>query len=400
MSRPLAWTAPDAVAAVVTPRWETGTAIDGMLRALAGVLALRHQVEVLALTGPGRARHRDGALHVVDLTADPSESATSAIAAAALVSAGAARGRLPEPAATVLGWQPLPAWDQVARTIADQSPALVVLGGTLGPGAIELVAGLPDGTRTVALPMADHRQPLDAAVIALGQIVDTVVATSPGDAAWLRRHGVADPIDIGTHLPSNPYAVREPPAMVGPDAYVVVVDAVDAVGDSALAHDHGRGDESPAVAVAAWLAGALHPFTVVAVDGADLVIWDRLGRSDRHTVVTSRSDLWRTLAFARAAVVVEPDEHLARSALESMLHGTAVLAPAGTLAAEHVARASGGLVVASDAELLDAARALSDDSRSATLLGRAAQAWAVPRFGDIDSFSQRVAAACGVETGT
>lgn len=400
MSRPLAWTAPDTVAAVVTPRWETGTEIDGMLRALAGVLARSHQVDVLALAGPGRARHRDGALHVVDLAADPPESATAAIAAAALVSAGATGGRLPEPAATVLGWQPLPAWDQVARHIVDRPPALVVLAGALGAGAIELVAGLASGTRTLALPLADHRHPLHDASVAVGKIVDAVLATSPADAAWLGRHGIADPIDIGTHLPSNPYAVREPPAMLCADAYVVVIDAVEAVGDSALAHDHGPENDSPAVAVAGWLAGALQPFSVVAVDGADLVTWDHLGRSDRHRVVTSRSDLWRTLAFARAAVVVEPDEHLARSTLESMLHGTAVLARAGTLAAEHVAGSGGGLVVASDAELLEAARALADDPQAANVLGRAAQAWALPRFGDIDRFSRRVLAACGVDAGT
>ena len=403
MSRPLRWRAPETVTVVVTPRWETGTEVDGALRALCGVLARRHQVEVLALTGPGRARHRDGALHVVDLTADPPESATAALASEALAAAAAASGHhpswLPEPASTVLGWHPLPAWDQAASQIAARPPALVVLAGSLGPGAVELVAGLPSGTRTVSLPLADHRRPLDADTGALAQVVDAVLATSPADDAWLRRYGVAHPLDIGTHLPSNPYAVREPPAMVAADGYVVVVDAADAVGDSALAHDHAQSYEGAAMATAGWLAGALHPFPVAAVGGADLVVWDRRGRCERHTVVTSRSDLWRILAFARAVVAVEPDGHLARSTLEAMVHGTAVVAPAGTLAAEHVAQSSGGLVVADDAERLEAARALVDDSRSANVLGRAAQEWAVPRFGDIDGFSRRVAASCGVDAG-
>lgn len=403
MSRPLRWSAPGPIAVVVTQRWETGTEVDGALRALCGVLARRHQVEVLALTGPGRARHRDGALHVVELTADPPESPAAALASEALAAAAVTSGHhpswRPEPAATVLGWQPLPAWDQAADQIAACRPALVVLAGPLGFGAVELVAGLPSGTRTVSLPLADHRRPLDADTVALAQIVDTVLATSPADRAWLRRHGIAHPVDTGTHLPSNPYAVREPPAMVVGDGYVVVVDAVDAVGDSALAHDHGHSDEGSAVATGGWLAGALHPFPVAAVDGADLVTWDRRGRCERHTVVTSRSDLWRILAFARTVVAVEPDGHLARSTLEAMVHGTAVIAPAGTLAAEHVAQASGGLVVADDAERLEAARALVDDSRSANVLGRAAQAWAVPRFGDIDGFSRRVSASCGVDAG-
>lgn len=398
--RPLQWATPPATALVVTARWESGGETDAVVRALAGVLARHRQVEVLALVGPGGPPRHDGAVTVTDLTVDQPEATTAVLVGATLESVAAQRKRpsgwLPEPAATALAAPTRAAWAHVAAAVATHHPTVVVLVGDLGPEAVELVASLDPAVVSVALPLSDHRRPPTAAMVTLLQTVRAVAATSPADAAWWRRYGV-DPVDIGAHLPANPYAIREPPAMLLDDGYVAVVDAVDAVGDSALAHDRPGGGHGPAVAVAGWLAGALHPFAVVAVDGADIITWDR-GRAHAHTVVTSRSDLWRVLAFARAVAVVEPGPHLARSALEAMLHGTAVLAPAGTLAAAHVAEADGGLVVADDPELLAAVTALAGDPDAAAVLGRAAQEWALPRFGDRGEFSKRVAAVCGLDT--
>lgn len=401
MTEPIRWAVPAASAVVVVPEWDTGTEAEVAIRSLAGVLALHHRVEVLVRSGGGGPPRRDGALEVVDLAARPPDTATRAVVGealrAALVAGGLVPDRLPEPAATVLGVPAAAAWQAALAHLAGRHPDVVVLAGPLGDGALDLVAALPRDTTTAALPLAPHGRPLDGDTLALLRSVGTVLATSPTEAARLADAGV-DAVDVGTHLPANPYAVREPPAMLAAGEYVAVVDAVTAVGDSAMAHDRGGRRYGPSVDTGAWLQGALAPVPVAAVDGPDIVTWDR-GHGQQHTVVTSRSDLWRVLSHARAVVVVDPDPVLARSTVEALLHGTPVVVPAGTLAAGHARQSAGGLVVSDRGELLAAVRALMDDEQAAATLGRAGQQWALARFGDLDGYRRRVGDALGVPTG-
>lgn len=399
MTSALQWAVPDATAVVVVPSWDTGTEAEVAVRSLAGVLARTHRVEVLVLAGTGSGLRRDGALQVVDLAAAPADTPSRAIVAHALRAAAAAGGRpagwLPEPAATVLDAPAAAGWAAARAHLAGQEPDLVVLAGLAGRHGLDLVGELPAGTPTLALPLVGHGTELPLDALAVLQSVGTVLATSPTEAGWLAGPTGRAVVDIGTHLPANPYAVREPPAMVEAGNYVAVVDAVTAVGDSALAHDRTGRRYGPTVALGAWLQSAVQPMAVAAVDGADVITWRR-GHGQQHTVVTSRSDLWRMVAFARMVVVVDPDPVLARSTLEVLLHGTPAVVPAGTLAAGHVAESAGGLVVDGDAELLAAVRALVDDSGAAATLGRAGQQWALPRFGDLDAYTRRVTAACGI----
>lgn len=399
MTAPLRWAEPSASAVVVVPEWDTGTEAEVATRSLAGVLARHHRVEVLVLSGRGGPPRRDGALQVVDLAARPPDTATRAVVGEALRDALAAGGlppdRLPEPAATVLGVPAAAAWQAALAHVADRRPDVVVLAGSLGAGALDLAAALPAGATTAALPLAGHGRPLPGDTVALLRSVGTVLASSPTDAARLAAETGVAPVDVGAHLPANPYAVREPPAMLPAGEYVAVVDAVTAVGDSAMAHDRGGRRYGPSVATGAWLQGALAPVPVAAVDGPDIVTWQR-GHGQQHTVVTSRSDLWRVLSHARVVVVVDPDPVLARSVLETLLHGTPVVVPAGTLAAGHVAESAGGLVAGDDGEVLAAVRALVDDDGAAAAVGRSGQAWAMARFGDLDAYRRRVEAACGV----
>lgn len=399
MTAPLRWAVPAGTAVVVVPEWGAGTEADVATRSLAGVLALHHRVEVLALSGRGGPPRRDGALQVVDLGVRPPDTATRAIVEQALQAALAAGGlspdRMPDPAGAVLGVPAAAAWSAGRERVAELRPQVVVLAGALGADALDLVAARAPGTTTVALPLADHGRPLADDTVALLRSVDRVLATSPTDAARLAGEAGVVPVDVGAHLPANPYAVREPPAMLPAGGYVAVVDAVTAVGDSAMAHDRGGRRYGPAVATGAWLQGALAPTPVAAIDGPDLVTWQR-GHGQQHTVVTSRSDLWRVLAHARAVVVVDPDPVLARSTVEALLHGAPVVVPAGTLAAGHATESSGGLAVADDGQLLAAVRGLVDDEAAADAVGRAGQRWASEWFGDLAAYRRRVEGACGV----
>lgn len=395
----LRWAVPDASATVVVPAWDTGSEAEVAVRALAGVLARTYRVDVVALRGAGRPPRRDGALQVVELTGEPVDATTRAVVRRALAEAATGTGRpadwLPEPAATVLGGPEAHAWQLAADHVAGHRPSVVVVAGTLDPGALEVLDAAPTGTTTVALPLCGCPAAAGSVDRTVLRKAGTVLATGPAEAAWLAEVAGAPVTEVGTHLPANPFAVREPPAMLPAGAYVAVVDAVTAVGDSALAHDRTGRRYGPTLAVGAWLQGALAPVPVAAVDGPDVITWQR-GHAEQHTVVTSRSDLWRVLAFARAVVVVDPGPVLARSTLETMLHGTPVVVPAGSLAAGHVAAANAGLVVSSDAERLAALRALVDDPAAAATLGEAGQRWALPRYGDIDAYARRLALACGL----
>lgn len=399
---PLRWAEPESRAAIVVPTWDTGTEGEVAVRALAGVLARSHRVDVVVRHGTGRPPRRDGALQVVELTGEPPSAATRAVLRQALAAAAADARRapdwLPEPAATILDGPEAHAWQLAAEHVERTRPQVVVVAGGLGAGAFDVLDAAPDPAATVALPLVGLGSDAGDATRDVLRTAGTVLATSSTEAAWVRAAAGVDAVEVGTHLPANPFSLSEPPGMVAPDAYVAVVDAVGAVGDSALAHDRVSGRRGPAVTVGGWLQSALHPMAVAAVDGADIVTWQR-GHAEAQPVVTSRSDLWRLLAFARAVVVVEPGPVLARSTLEALLHGTPVVTPAGTLAAGHVTASGGGLVADGDAELLAAVQVLVADGDAAATLGAAGQHWALPRYGDVDAYARRVAEACRVPSG-
>lgn len=390
----LRWSAPLRSAAIVVPCWDTGSEGELVVRSIAGVLARTHRVEVIVLFGAGGSPRRDGALQVVEVMGPPPQAAVGAVAARALASVAEAGGRagtwLPEPAATALGGPRMVAWRLATARILGQRTDVVVVAGTTEVGALNLVASLGPGTTALALPLLEHGEVLDSVGVALLQTAKQVLATSPSDVVSIAEQAGVAAVDVGVYLGVDANALREPNGLLGSRRYVVVVDAATAVGYAALAGERRSQQHASTVAVAARLWTTLRPLQVVAVDGADLVEWRR-GRSVRHRMIVSRSDLLRVLAFARAAVVVDPGPVLARSVLEAMLHATAVVVPADTLAAGHVHDSSGGLVVNGDAQLLRTVRALSADDEAAAVLGRAGRTWALPRYGEVDGYARRVA---------
>ena len=392
-------------ASVVVPRWGTGGEEELATGALVAALARTHGVEIIVLRGSGRGRYGDGAAEVVEVGGEPPDAPVRAVVRRAIAAAAAAGGRpagwLPEPARTVLEGPCGAAWEAAYGHVTAQRPAAVVLAGAdLGPG-LDLFALLGPRTRRAALPLADHRMDLLAGTAEVLRAADVVLATGPADRAWLEAQsgsactdvgvhlgrGTAAPADLPPALRAAPGAGGEVPPGAGDAGYVAVVDSLAPAGAWANVPEVAPG-AGGAARTAAWLGSALRPYPVVAIDGGDLVTWER-GRPVRRPL-EGRGQRDAVVASARAVVAVEPGPVLAVSVLTSLLHSRPVVTAAGTLGAAHVRESSGGVVVEGDAQLLDAVRELADDPRTARSLGCAGARWAGPRYDDAQSYAARV----------
>jgi glycosyltransferase involved in cell wall biosynthesis len=123
---------------------------------------------------------------------------------------------------------------------------------------------------------------------------------------------------------------------------------------------------------------------------------DRWSVSDRKTQLEmaaspSRPNLWRLLRHAEVCLDLRPQGTLGRETIESLLLGTPVVVPEGTVAAEHAERSNGGLWYRDYRELFDAARAIVDDPSLRARLGRQGREWAGEVHGDQGRFSEQVA---------
>src|SRR5208283_39594 len=134
---------------------------------------------------------------------------------------------------------------------------------------------------------------------------------------------------------------------------------------------------------------ALGPITVAEVALDRWLISD----SRRATVVPvkpSRPNLWRLLRNAVACLDLRPQGIVGRETLESLLLGTPVVVPEGTVAAEHAERSNGGLWYRDFQELFDAGKAIVDDPSLRQRLGAQGREWAAEVHGDQRRFSEQV----------
>jgi hypothetical protein len=129
----------------------------------------------------------------------------------------------------------------------------------------------------------------------------------------------------------------------------------------------------------AWLTSRFYDQHVVVLEGGQAAVWK--GRALRGVIgVDTRTDVWRLMAHAKMTVDLAPGEIIARECVESLRLGTPIVAPDGTVGAEH-ARAGGGLVFENTAELLRQVERLSDASLR-DQLAENGQAYADYRYGD------------------
>jgi hypothetical protein len=95
------------------------------------------------------------------------------------------------------------------------------------------------------------------------------------------------------------------------------------------------------------------------------------------------------MAHANVTVDLSPGDVIARECVESLRLATPIVAPDGSVGAEH-ARASGGFVFREMADLLESLSRLADRALRAELAEQA-RTYADLRYGACSSFTERMA---------
>lgn len=228
----------------------------------------------------------------------------------------------------------------------------------------------------------------DAPVVALAGPADPVpeadalITVTPA-----RRDSLADAnpemaarvYDTGLHVPVNPFVTNRPHSGVGFVDYLLVLT------DRAGTAGGGGSDPTPWVA---WLAARFpRQHTMVIEDGV-ATVWQ--WRSRRGAIaVETRTDLWRLFAHARTVIDLRPGTLVARECVEALRVGTPVIAPAGSIGAEHGA-AGGGIGFTTVDQLLQAVASL-EDKAVRDELGHQGRIMADKRYGHPDQLVDRMA---------
>jgi hypothetical protein len=258
-----------------------------------------------------------------------------------------------------------------ARWPAVPRPALVLVHAH-DAAAMALARELAAGAPVVAL--AGSTDPVPQA--------DALLTVTPD-----RRDAVADAhpelasqvYDTGLHVPVNPFVTNRPHSGVGFVDYLLVL--TDRGGTAG-------GDGSDPTPWVAWLAARFpRQHTMVIEDGV-ATVWQ--WRSRRGAIdVETRTDLWRLFAHARTVIDLRPGTLVARECVEALRVGTPIIAPAGSIGAEHGA-AGGGIGFATVDELLLAVASL-EDKAVRDKLGHQGRTMAEERYGHPDHLVDRMA---------
>jgi hypothetical protein len=367
-----------------------------VLRLLAGALSTRAHLEIFVLqtaveqtSGAGVLKtQRDSVFSVHEVPAAPADPVLAGIVRTALGRSGS--GRLPDVAGSRLielagGRSP-----GVAEQIASLGPDSVVLAGLETSWLVGALRPLLGGARVVSLPLLG-----DGAIAGLPALrpllteVDAVAVFSRAESTLLATQ-------------------RDWPGRSGPGAAPEVVELEVAFGfDRSAAESRTAatgGFEGGVVLMTGFPPGSPgavrrpgHDYVRLALGPLAVaeVALDRWSISDtsRYFEVTARSrtNLWRLLHQAVVCIDLRPGSLAARETIESLLLGTPVVVPEGTVAAECAERSNGGLWYRDYRELFAAAKAIVDDPTLRDQLGRQGREWAESVHGDQQSFADEVA---------
>lgn len=182
---------------------------------------------------------------------------------------------------------------------------------------------------------------------------------------------------LGMLVPVNPLAVAHRHTGLGFTGYVLV-----------LTDRPAAPPVAPPTPAVAWLTARFYDQDVVVLEGGRAAAWR--GRALRGVIgVDTRTDLWRLMAHAKVTVDLAPGEIIARECLESLRLGTPIVAPDGTIGAEH-ARGGGGFAFENTAELLHQVDRLSDTSLR-DRLAECGRAYADRHYGESSTFVEGMA---------
>jgi hypothetical protein len=253
-------------------------------------------------------------------------------------------------------------------------PTLVLVHADDG-GAMALAREVAARVPVVALAGSAHPVPqADALITVTPDRRDAVAAANPEVAAHV--------YDTGLHVPVNPFVTNRPHSGVGFVDYLLVL--TDRAGTAGTAGGDGS-DPTPWVA---WLAARFPRQHIMIVEDGVATVWQ--WRSRRGAIdVETRTDLWRLFAHARTVIDLQPGTFVARECVEALQVGTPIIAPAGSVGAEHAA-AGGGMGFTTVDELLRAVASL-EDKAARDQLGGQGRIMAQERYGHPDQLVDRMA---------
>jgi hypothetical protein len=291
-------------------------------------------------------------------------------------------------------------------------PRLLELGGGIAPGVGELIASLDArcvllaGPETWWLPGAVRSAAPDARVVSVPLVGEDPAVGLGGMSALMTE---VDAIGVFSGAEGRHVSERraQPGSDRTPRPEIVELDAAFAVNRSAAESDLVKMTEFERVVVVMtgypdgtpaarhppghdYLRRQLGPVSVAEV------AHDRWLISNRRKVVEipvkpSRPNLWKLLRQAEVCLDLRPQGIVGRETIESLLLGTPVVVPEGTVAAEHAERSNGGLWYGDYRQLFDAAKAILDNATLRERLGSQGREWAEMVHGDHGRFSDQVA---------
>ena len=379
---------------VLTEHWPVGGApfttrdVESMVtRQTAGALTPSADVHIVTAQGAHAHTIPDGAftVHFLGNTLDPSVALRRSFLLEALVSSTSPDRLSDTLVAEITEWlgDGGDLWRGGAAVVAAIEPDVVMVSGHLHLG---LRSALGPDTPYVSLPLCARPQGLDLSILAPDlRMASAVVTTSEAERSDVSCHlGPDGPrvSDTGMLVAVNPSVTEQPPAPLAAQDYVLVLcpSAIDAATRPAeLARLLG-------------LRFTEHPVVVVHDDG--LVTWRRC-QAQTTAAVTSDTDLWRLMAWARCTVDLRPDRLLALHCIESMLLGTPVVVPNDSRAQQHAAASNGGLWYGDAAELTSCVEVLLEQGVGSRV-GEQGRRYATPRYGSSATFVDEVTAAVGL----
>ncbi len=381
---------------LVTARWGESHGESGaVVRLLAGALSARARVEVVSLLKAGLARdapagtRHDGVFVVHELGATPAQNGRAGLLRAALAAGGG--DRLPDVAGPRLVELYGGRAEGVEELIGSLRPESVLLAGPETWWLPERLTSGGHGPRVVSVPLLGDDPVGDLAPF--DPLFDGVDAVGVLSRAESRR--VAERSDGG----DGSGAGRRPPISELEVAYGLNRPAADQlmVGMSHFGRFvvllTGFPEGSPGAARSPghdYVREALGPVAVaeVALDG-----WRISDRTKERAVPVkaSRANLWKLLSHSEVCLDLRPQGITGRETIESLLLGTPVVVPEGSVAAEHASRASGGLWYRDYGELFDAAKAILDRPALRASLSVQGREWAERVHGDHERFTEQAA---------
>ena len=383
---------------IVTARWGDSYGESGaVIRLIAGALSARAQVEVVSLrtstVSPKRdassSDRRDSVFVVHELDATTAGREHAGVLRAAL--AVGDQSRLPEISGPRLAELYGGRAEGLDELIASLRPDSVLLAGPETWWLPELVSAATPRARLVSVPLLGE-DPLGdlAPLVPLVTDVDAVGVLSLREAGVVARRLEAHASPTRSQLPEVTeldvaFAVNRPAAsqlMVGMShfgRFVVLL--------TGFPHGSPAAPRSPGHDYVRELLGP------IAVAEVALDRW-RVSDQDKEREVPvgpSRANLWKLLSHAAVCLDLRPQGVVGRETLESLLLGTPVVVPEGTVAAEHAERSNGGLWYRDYRELFDAARAIIDSPTLREGLCVSGRDWAEHVHGDQARFTEQVA---------